>query len=132
MVRFVQKSSQRRVQSPLPQELRPQETGSAYQQHQHLLANRWDRFISDILFYSVLIHRRLNSRDLERMTGGEVVEDDCDDYVNDKFETESDKSPSETGTYTVDKDEKPPSPPTLQVVYQDEIAIYLELLELAV
>ena len=59
------------------------------------------------------------------MTGREEEEDDCDDYVNDKFETEIDKSPSETGTYTVDKDEKPPSPPSLQVVHIIERDSYL-------
>ena len=47
-----------------------------------------------------------------RKEGGEE-EDDCDDYV--KFESESDKSPSETGTYTVDKDDNTASPPSLQV-----------------
>lgn len=96
--RFVQKSSQRRAQSPLP--------GSEYKHHQYLLASR-----------------RQNSRDLEPSFSQEIrkdrddEEDDCDDYVNDKFETESDKSPSETGTYTVDKDEDTgtASTPSLQL-----------------
>ena len=56
--------------------------------------------------------RPQNSRDLqsfsqERRKDRDEEEDDCDDYV--KFESESDKSPSETGTYTVDKDDKTPS-----------------------
>ena len=33
-------------------------------------------------------------------------ENDCADYDDDKFEVESDKSASETGTYTVDKEEE--------------------------
>ena len=38
------------------------------------------------------------------------MENDCADYDDDKFEVESDKSASETGTYTVDKEDEAPSP----------------------
>merc|ERR550539_2189759 len=97
--RFVQKSSQRRVQSPLP-------TGGYKLSPAHR-----DREAM----------RRKNSRDrqsfsLERRKDREG-EDDCGDYEDDKFEVESDKSASETGTYTVDKEDQEaasPSPASLQ------------------
>ena len=87
-----------------------------------------------ILLLVTLYHlfRRQNRRGLhslsqERRKDRDDEVDDCDDYTNDKFESESDKSPSETGTYTVDKDDQTTSPPSLQVRFDGHMRIFSTL-----
>jgi len=107
--RFVHKSSQRRAGSPLlspacHERVRGQEANTYRLQHlpsHKELVRRQNR-------------RGLHSLSQERRKDRDDEVDDCDDYTNDKFESESDKSPSETGTYTVDKDDQTTSPPSLQ------------------
>ena len=75
-------------------------------------------FKCKILCSNVKFFRRKNSRDrqsfsLERRKDREG-ENDCGDYEDDKFEVESDKSASETGTYTVDQEAPSPIPASLQ------------------
>ena len=71
--------------------------------------------------------RGLHSLSQERRKDRDDEVDDCDDYTNDKFESESDKSPSETGTYTVDKDDQTTSPPSLQVRFDGHMIIFSTL-----
>ena len=62
-------------------------------------------FCSNIKYF-----RRKNSRDRQSFSAerrkGREGETECCDYDEDKFEMESEKSPSETGTYTVDKEDQ--------------------------